>query len=308
MIVPRGYNTKFSQKNNERSCIYRKNSTMGSSLMISIVNNVDLCAEVIERDAWLDLFSAAPDQARSDLGLSHETIAGMGLLGCRAIPITELNRALAVGIEREPLIDDLDAATSWLDDHAASWALQIAPGARTPILQDHLARSSLAEAGMGWAKFVATDAPRRRDPLVEPVPVEVVDDEGADAFGRAVVEGFGLPAACGAWFAALVGRPSWRCFAAIVDGEVAGCGSMFVRNGAAWLGVEATRPTFRGRGAQRSVVAAQVSAAAAMGATVLTCETSQPADHADEGATSYRNQERAGFLRRYTRPNFKRSA
>lgn len=272
------------------------------------MENTDRLAELIERDAWLDLFAAAPDQVRDSLGLTSTIVGDMGLLGCQKVPITELNRAMAVGVVSAPSIDDLDAVASWLDKHAVSWALQIAPGAETPMLDDYLAGAALSKAGSGWAKFVTTDAPRPRSPIKELAKIESVGEIGADKFGQAVVEGFGLPAVCEAWFAALANRPSWQCFSAIVDGEVAGVGSMFVRNGVAWFGIEATRPAFRGQGIQRSIVAAQTSAAAAAGATILTCETSQPADHADKGFSSYRNQERAGLLHRYVRVNFKRAA
>jgi GNAT superfamily N-acetyltransferase len=278
------------------------------SMRASALKNTDCLAELIERDAWLDLFASAPEQVRDSLGLASTTIAGMGLLGCRAIPITELNRAMAVGVESAPSTDDLDAVASWLDEHAVSWAIQIAPGVQTPILDDYLARAAMSEAGSGWAKFVTTDGHHPRDPDDGSARIEVVGDIGADAFGRAVVEGFGLPAVCEAWFAALANRPSWQCLGAVMDGEVAGVGSMFVRDGAAWFGIEATRPAFRGRGIQRGIVAAQMSAATAAGATILTCETSQPADPADKGFSSYRNQERAGLLHRYVRPNFKRAA
>lgn len=307
-IGPRAQGARFTQKDGGDRNVLRPPAGPNDGTKGPVLTDIDTVAELIERDAWLDLFAAAPDPVRDTLGLASHTIAGMGLLGCRTIPITELNRTLAVGIERKSSIGDLDAAASWLDEHAVSWAMQIAPRAQTPVLHDYRARAGLSESGAGWAKFVAPDAPRLRDPIVEPVRVAVVDRGGADAFGRAVVDGFGLPAACGPWFAALVDRPSWQCFAAMVDSEMAGCGSIFVRNGAAWLGIEATRPAFRGRGLQRSIVAAQMGAAAAWGATVLTCETAQPADHTREGSTSYRNQERAGFLRRYTRPNFKRTA
>ncbi|GJD40792.1 hypothetical protein OICFNHDK_3267 [Methylobacterium bullatum] len=272
------------------------------------MRDINRSAELIERDAWIDWFAAAPDGVRDELGLTSTTIAGMGLLGCRAIPIIELNRAIAVGIQKSPSMTDLDAAASWLDRHTVSWAMQIAPGARTPALSDFIARAALSEAGSGWAKFVAQDAPRSRDPILEPVTVEIIDDERADEFGRAVIEGFGLPEVCQGWFAALADRPLWQCFAAIVDGEIASCGAMFVRDEVAWFGMQATRPAFRCRGFQRSIIAAQMSAAAEMGATVFTCETSHPINRADKGFTSYRNQERAGLTFSYARPNFKRTA
>ena len=155
------------------------------------MKHADRLAELIERDAWLDIFDAAPDQVRSSLGLASTTIAEMGLLACRAIPITELNRAMSVGVESAPSTDDLDAVASWQNEHAPSWALQIAPGAQTPVLDDYLARASLSEARSGWAKFVTTDA-CPRTPIDGLARIELLGGADAEAFGRAVVEGLSL--------------------------------------------------------------------------------------------------------------------
>jgi hypothetical protein len=260
-------------------------------------------AELIERDAWLDLFDAAPAQVRRRFGLASDVIAGMGLLGCPGIPITEFNRAMAVGIAKEPTHDDIDAATTWLDAHAVSWALQVAPVGRVDLLRDSLGRAALTSKGAGWAKFIRTAASARGEPLRGPVPVAIADASTADVFGRTVTDGFGLPAECASWFAALVNRPFWQCFLAAVDGEPAACGAMFSRGDAAWFGVETTLPVYRGRGAQQSIIAAQVSAASLCGAGVQTSETAQPADQRAPGASSYRNQLRAGFESAYVRLN-----
>ena len=271
------------------------------------LENVDRISELVERDAWLDLFDAAPNHVRESLGMASITTAGMGLLGCRAIPITELNRAMAVGMESLPSRNELDGVIAWLDTHAVSGALQIAPDARTPALRNYLDSAAFVETGAGWAKFVSTGSPRALEPISEAVAVEIVGEQRADLFGRTVTEGFGLPAVCSAWFATLPARPFWQCFVAFAEDEVAGGGAMFARDGAAWFGIEATLPAYRGRGVQRRIIAAQVSAAAAADATVLTCETARPTDRNDTGFSSYRNQKRAGLSHAYTRSNFKRS-
>jgi len=270
------------------------------------MKNADRLAELVERDAWLDLFDAAPQPVRESLGLAHATIGGMGLLGCRAIPITELNRAMAVAVEGVLSREDLDAAVNWLGSYATSWALQIAPTANAPAIHDALALEGLAPTGSGWAKFLrAEDAPALR-PVDRKVQVAVIGPAAAYLFGETVAGGFGLPQDCATWFAALVERPSWRCFLATIDGQPVGGGTMFIRGGCAWFGIEATLPAFRNRGVQQHVIAEQVRAAIAMGARLQTCETGRPVHHTDPGFSSYRNQERAGFTYAYTRPNYKR--
>jgi GNAT superfamily N-acetyltransferase len=261
-------------------------------------------AELVERDAWLDLFAAAPDHVRAGLGLASTAVAGAGLLGCRAIPITELNRAMAVGVEREPSRDELARMTEWLDANATAWALQLAPMVRSEVIHDYAEDLSLIETGAGWAKFLRIgDA---SEPIKARAQVSPAEVASADAFGRSVAGGFGLPPLCADWFASLVGRPGWHCFVATVDGETAGGATMYLRGGAAWLGIAGTLPAYRGRGIQRSLLEARVNASTNLGVRLQTSETGQPGDPDEAGFSSFRNQARAGFSRAYVRPNLKR--
>jgi GNAT superfamily N-acetyltransferase len=262
-------------------------------------------AESVERDAWLDLFAAAPDHVRERLGLASMKLASMGLIGCRALPITELNRGMAIGIDSKLSRDDLERAVAWLDANATAWALQVAPVASSDLVKDYIQDLALVASGAGWAKFVWTDG--TTEPLQTEAHVSRAESAKAPEFGATVAEAFGLPAECGDWFASLVGRPAWHCFLATVDGKAAGGGTMYVRDNAAWLGITGTLPKYRNRGIQRSLLYARTKAAIAMGADLLTNETGQPNNRGDAGFSSYRNQERAGFNRIYVRPNFKRA-
>jgi GNAT superfamily N-acetyltransferase len=270
------------------------------------VEAIKRSAELIERDAWLDLFSAAPDHVREGLGLASTELAGMGLVGCRAIPITELNRAMAVGIDGEPTREDLKAAVTWLDANAAGWALQAAPFGMADVVQAFIAEESLTATGTGWAKFARTDG--IPEALQGPIEIAQADAALAASFGSAVAGGFGLPTPCADWFAALIGRPSWHCFLAVVDGTVAGGGTMYVRDEAAWLGIASTLPAFRNRGVQRSVLDHRITVAVEMGVRVETSETGQPGEGREADFPSFRNMRRAGFDRLYVRPNFKRQS
>jgi GNAT superfamily N-acetyltransferase len=263
-------------------------------------------AEIVERDAWLDLFEAASPAVRDAFGLSSAGIGGIGLLASSAIPITELNRAMAVGIDGAPLTEDLGAAVEWLDRHAASgWALQVAPRVQEAA-RDFIHRTGLQPSGEGWAKFVqvlpATDA---WQPTTA-AKARTVDGSDARTFGSTVQGGFGLPEQCADWFAALVGRPNWHCFLSSLNGEPAGAAAMFTAGSAAWSGMAATLPDFRASGVQSSLVAARIDVATRCGVSVLTSETGHPATENDTAFSSYRNQKRAGFSEIYVRPNYKR--
>ena len=85
--------------------------------------------------------------------------------------------------------------------------------------------------------------------------------------------------------------------------EPAGAGALHLDGEAAWLGVGATRPQFRRRGAQAAVLAARIDAARAAGATMLATETGERVP--DQPSTSYRNILRAGFREAYVRANWR---
>ncbi len=264
-------------------------------------------AELIERDACLDLFAAASPRVAEQLGLSHEKAGGVGLLASRAVPITEFNRAMAVGTQGT-LSDDA-AAVSWLNAHAApSWALQIAPGAIDADGQASLDQHRLGKSGNGWAKFTRpglSPAPRGSDVAAK---VDIADAASAEAYGRTAQAGFSLPEICAEWFAALVGRTGWLCFLARVGGTPAGAGALFLHGGSAWFGIDTVLPDHRRRGLHSALIAERIDAAVERGATVLTAETGRPESEDAAGFSSYRNYKRAGFGLAYVRLNFKRSA
>src|SRR5262245_46777143 len=100
--------------------------------------------ELVERDAWLDFFAAAPDDCAQAFGISSLRLGDMGLLASHEVTIVEFNRAMCVGIVALATVAELDQASSWLKTNAApDWALQLAPTAHTRTVQDWLRRRGM---------------------------------------------------------------------------------------------------------------------------------------------------------------------
>ena len=160
--------------------------------------------ELVERDAWLDLFAAAPEDCAQNFGISSRRLGDMGLLASREIAIVEFNRAMCVGIVSLATETELDEASAWLQANAAAgWALQVAPAAQTGAVQDWLHRRAMTASGTGWAKFERRTSPVAQVPTPR-VHIRLVNAESADAFGQVVQAGFSLPVATAKWFAALI--------------------------------------------------------------------------------------------------------
>ncbi len=155
------------------------------------------------------------------------------------------------------------------------------------------------QPGYAWTKFERPAGPAAR--AETELRVERVGRERAADFALAAVEGSPLPPALFPVFEALPGRAGWSCFVTYDGSEPAGCGALFATGEVGWLGIGATRPTFRRRGSQGAVLAARIARAAELGLDVVVSETGAPV--ADEPATSYANLARAGLEALYARPN-----
>jgi GNAT superfamily N-acetyltransferase len=99
------------------------------------------------------------------------------------------------------------------------------------------------------------------------------------------------------WLGALCGRDAWLCFGAFDADRLVGTGGAYVVGEHAWLGIAATLPQARGRGAQSAILAGRIDAAAAAGARTLAVETGDRVD--GEAGPSFRNIQRAGFEEAY---------
>ncbi len=150
-----------------------------------------------------------------------------------------------------------------------------------------------------WIKFerdVSKPVAASRSGLV----VQRVEPRDAEAMGRLVVGGFGLPGDLSSWFANLVGRPGWHCLGAYDGRRLVACGTVYVDGEAGWLTWDATDPVYRGRGAQKDLLAARIEFCRQFGLRTLVTETGEPAEGRPDA--SYRNIMGADFSPRYRRP------
>ena len=209
-----------------------------------------------------------------------------------ALPGTELNRAIPLAADV-----DLEAIAHWFGSDVHD--VVVTPERAT--LSAELERRGYTLAG-SWMKFERG----AEEPLVPATDLTVSETADASAFALAAGEGFAVPGRLRALFASTVSAPGWRCFVAWAGDEPAGAGALFVDGDAAWLGVGATRPAFRRRGAQGALLATRIAAAIESGATVLTTETGERSDARPNA--SYRNILRAGFREAYLRANWRSPA
>jgi hypothetical protein len=256
--------------------------------------------ERIEIDAAADLWRAAPDAVRADLGIALERVGDAACFVCRDLqPATIFRRVVGLGVERPAGAADLDAIGERMRAIGQPWTIGLPPFARPPGLADELARRGFAP-GYAWMKFA-----RAADALPQaPTDLAVRRLEPADgaAFAAVVADTFGFGPRPRPWLAALAGRARWSVVGAFDADRLVAAGAVFVDGAYAWLGFAATLAAYRGRGAQNALLARRIGEAAALGARIVVTETGERVP--DKPSASYRNILRAGFVEKYLRRHF----
>ena len=253
--------------------------------------------EAAEAEAWTALFAAAPPPFASAVGLETQRFGPTVLTAAARIDDIQFNRLWA-------LADDTTAVDHAVDRFkeigVRNALVQIAPGPYAAICERRAVALGLGRFKRDWAKF-RRDA-RPAEARAGAPPVELVTPENAQAFAETALAGFRMPPQLGGWLAALPGAPGWRCYLALEDGRPIGAGALHLQGDTGWLGIGATRPDARGRGAQSALLARRIADGASLGARTFVTETGVPLP--GEAGPSYANIQRAGFEIAYLRPNW----
>jgi GNAT superfamily N-acetyltransferase len=259
-------------------------------------------AEIIERNALMDLHAAATAELAGKLGL--ETICdGTSLTSiARELPTSAIviNRSLGLGLEQAATQESIEKiVNAYADAGVDRFFLQVHPDADSPELRTWLHGAGLEKA-RGWQKFKRNDDPA---PAVSTdLRVEQVGAEFGEAFADIVCDAFDLGDLAKAWFALLPGRPDWHVFMSFDGDQPAGCGALYVNGDVAWSDFGATAPAFRRRGSQGAVLATRIDHAISLGCRRIHTCTGE--DVAGDPQHSFGNILRMGFEPTYVRQNY----
>ena len=112
--------------------------------------------ERVEREAWVDLYNAAPDQMRSLIGIRVEEIGTAAALILSTIDYPDFNRVIGLGVDEPATEQILDR---FLELYRAAgirkFLIHVAPTARPANLRDWLKARGLIPARR-WAKRTAS--------------------------------------------------------------------------------------------------------------------------------------------------------
>lgn len=250
--------------------------------------------------AYRDLWRAVPADVAGRHGIALHEVAGAVCLGCASMsgaPI--LNHAFGVGVAAPAGESELDEIQRFYDGLGVAYSVAVDPAAGG--LGGLLERRGFSK-GRPWMTF-------RRGPSgptgrAGGLRIEEAGAGRATAFGAIVAAAFEMPPDFAPWMAALADRPGWTALLALDGDEPVGAAALFVHGGEGWLGMGATVPAHRGRGAQGALFAERLRLAGELGLDAVVTETGAPV--ADEApGPSYRNMLRYGFAEVALRPNLR---
>lgn len=258
-------------------------------------------AEQIEIDAMRDFYDAPPGEVAGSLRLTVGWIAGAWAFGSGAIEDVIFNRVIGLGVVAAAQRDDLERiAAGYRAAGIDRYLVHVAPQAQPAELATWLREAGFVPFRRPWAKFSRKAEWLEHSGPATLAAVEIGPERSAD-FARLIVQAYGLPEVAASLVAALPGRSSWLCYLATDGGRPIGAAAMFARGRDAWLGLAATDPSARGRGAQTLLLSRRISDAARLGVSDVYVETGESV--ADEPQPSYNNIVKAGFKRLYARDN-----
>jgi len=250
-------------------------------------------ASRIEIAAWRDMADAPGERACQRLGLQAAETDGALLLRCPAVDSLLFNRVIGLDDSAAPGAA-IDRARSWFRECAIDrfW-IHAGDGPDSAALRHELEARDLKPFQRAWVKFLRNVAPMAAA-AGSRVCVRKAGASDADAVASIVGPAFDMPQSGGEIFAALIDRPRWHIFAACLNDEPIAFGGLFVADRLGYHAFAATRPEFRGRGAQTSLMACRIDTARRLGCEWIATETGQPLS-AGEPNPSFHNMFRCGF-------------
>ncbi|MFI2302015.1 GNAT family N-acetyltransferase [Actinacidiphila glaucinigra] len=264
-------------------------------------------AERSEAEALYRFETEVPGSVRAALGMNAARIGGGVVLSMRDDPTRFWSKALGFGVTAPVTAEVISAVCDFYRSEGTSQAvLQIAPAFLPEDWDDIRAREGIT-AGSSWVKLVCPveEAVARARALEPPAGIRVapVEADRAQEWGAVVTRAFGMPEEHYARMtAASVGRRGWHPFAALLDGEIVGTGTMHADGDAAQFFAGAVLPHARKRGGQTALLAARALRARDLGCRVLVAETGAEAPGTRN--SSLHNMLRLGFQVAYERRNW----
>lgn len=259
-------------------------------------------ADSVEALAWRDMIAAAPTWLARASGAVAEVIDDAVVMSAPGVDHLLFNRAVGLGLHDAVFESSIVRILKrYKSLGIGRYWIHANPFARPAHLSRLLAKRGLQPYRRSWVKMMrpagVIGAPE------EGLIVRPTEAGDAPLVGSIVGPAFDLPQLGAEFFALTVARPRWHVMIVEHMAQPIAAGGMFVDGRFAYFAFAATRPEFRGMGAQRALMHARSELATQLGCDWLVTETGFPVT-ADEPSPSYHNMLWAGFRAVAIRDNF----
>jgi GNAT superfamily N-acetyltransferase len=252
--------------------------------------------ENAEADSWAEIQASVSTNFRDRFGVSVDRVAGAVVITASLTDMPALNRTWLPGQMTAATSDSIAAVLQHARSKGVARLLIHCPTWATPEGFRIVGARVVSPMIKLYQRVNATAF------SASPFRIQVVGTADRQRFGEVAARGNDAPPFMADGFNSTIGQAGWRHYLAFEgDVPVAAAAVRFHRD-VAWCCFAGTLPAYRGRGAQRALLARRVSDAAAHGCQWVTCE-SLP-DRPGIRSVSLANMLATGFSRAYERPSF----
>ena len=253
-----------------------------------------------EARALADFYAMTPPDFAAQFGIGLRRLGPAYVFTAAAFDILLFNRVMGLGLGEPATESQLDAV---LAHYAAAgvknFGIPLSPSAQPAGLPAWLAARGL-HARSSWVKMIRAPEPPAN--IRTELRLELAGRAQAEVLGEIAAVAFSLPPPVQSWLILTVGRPGWRHYLAYAGDRAVACGALYVADRIGWLGLGATLPEARGRGAQGALMVRRIRDAIAAGCEWTVTETGE--ETPGQPNPSYHNMVRTGFSLAYPRPNY----
>ncbi|SFJ88138.1 hypothetical protein SAMN04487936_10555 [Halobacillus dabanensis] len=256
-------------------------------------------ARVIEQsdiETLTDRLEKIRDRNGNPMNVAIETFGNAVAFSVRNIPGPSFNTVKGI---TDAETDQLDSILKFYTAKELPARFEITPIRVSKELFRNLGNRGYVQSGFHSSLYGTLEgvAQTTEKELNTGISIEEMTRENFDRFGDIYTRGFGMPSFLSSGVTennqVLLQSGRWAFYLARVEGEPAGVGVLFVKNGIATLAASATVPEYRNHGVQKALINQRIIKAMDSNCHLIVGQAAY-------GSVSQRNMERAGLKIAYT--------
>ncbi|WP_257351225.1 GNAT family N-acetyltransferase [Pseudalkalibacillus decolorationis] len=251
--------------------------------------------EQSEIDTLEDRLKAVKEIKGNPMGVEIRKFRNAFVFSVKNIPGPSFNTVK--GISNND-VEDIDSILDFYLERDIPARFELTPANSTTDLLRTLSKKGYFHSGFHTALYrnLNVDLILNKE-LNSSIRIEEIKKDEFDTFGEIYTKGFNMPSFLKEHVTennkVLDDKDNWTFYVASVEGEPAGVGVLFVKNGIGTLAASATVPELRNKGVQSALINKRIETAIKLNCNLIVGQAAY-------GSVSQKNMERAGMKIAYT--------